>query len=130
MQELTRAQEEVLRAIWEVEEGAVSDIQNSLSDPKPAYNTVATVIKVLERKGYVSHKTFGKTHVYFPLVSRREYAQNIMKSAAKGLFNGSFTQMASFFVKNKDISLNELEYLRKMLDEEIEKQKSQKNRQP
>lgn len=129
MQELTRAQEEVLRAIWEVEEGAVSDIQNRLSDPKPAYNTVATVIKVLEKKGYVSHKTFGKTNVYFPVISKREYAQNVMKSAAKGLFNGSFAQMASFFVKNKDVSLNELEELRKMLDEEIKKQKSNENQQ-
>ncbi len=126
MTELTRAQEEILRAIWDAEEAAVSDIQNLLPEPRPAYNTVATVIKVLEKKGYVSHKTFGKTNVYYPIVSRREYAQNIMKTAAKGLFNGSFTQMASFFVKNKDVSLKQLEELRSILDEEIRKQKNPK----
>ncbi|NJK94285.1 MAG: BlaI/MecI/CopY family transcriptional regulator [Bacteroidales bacterium] len=65
MEEITKAQEEILRALWEVKEGAVSDVLNNLPDPKPAYTTVATVIKVLERKGYVSHKTYGKTHVFF-----------------------------------------------------------------
>ena len=79
MEEITKAQEEVLKALWKVGEGAVGDILDALSEPKPAYNTVATVIKVLEKKGYVAHKTFGKTHVFYPLVSRRDYAQNVMK---------------------------------------------------
>ncbi len=95
----------------------------ALRSPKPAYNTVATVIKVLEKKGYVSHKTYGKTHVYFPVVSKKEYAQHLMKDTFKGLFNGSLNLMVSSFVKNKDVSLRELEELKEMLEKEIENKK-------
>lgn len=88
MKEITKAQEDILKALWQIKEGAVSDILDNLEEPKPAYNTVATVIKVLEKKGYVSHKTFGKTYVYFPVVSKKDYAQHILKDTFRGLFNG------------------------------------------
>jgi BlaI family penicillinase repressor len=68
MKEITKAQEDLLKALWEIKEGAISDVLDSLNEPRPAYNTVATVIKVLEKKGYVSHKTYGKNHVYFSVV--------------------------------------------------------------
>jgi len=86
MKEITKAQEDLLKALWEIKEGAVSDVLDSLSEPKPAYNTVATVIKVLEKKGYVSHKTYGKTNVYFPVIAKKEYAQHIMKDTFKKPF--------------------------------------------
>ncbi|MBN2348376.1 MAG: BlaI/MecI/CopY family transcriptional regulator [Bacteroidales bacterium] len=123
MKEITKAQEDILKALWEINDGAVSDVLEFLPEPKPAYNTVATVIKVLEKKGYVSHKTYGKTHVYFPVVTKKDYSQHILKDALKGLFNGSVNQMVSYFVKNKEVSLNELEELKEMLDKEINKQK-------
>jgi predicted transcriptional regulator len=119
MKEITKAQEDLLKALWEIREGAVSDILDRLPDPKPAYTTVATVIKVLEKKGYVSHKTFGKTHVYYALVSKKEYAQHLMKDAFKGLFNGSLNQMVSAFVKSREVSIHELEELKEMLEKEI-----------
>ena len=121
MKEITKAQEDILKAIWEIKEGAVSDILEILSEPKPAYNTVATVIKVLEKKGYVSHKTFGKTNVYFPVVAKKEYATHILKDTFRNFFNGSLNLMFSQFVKNKKVSLHELEELRTMLDDEIKK---------
>jgi len=121
MKELTRAQEALLQAIWETENGAVSDILEKLPDPKPAYNTVATVIKVLERKGYVSHRTFGKTNVYHPLISEKEYAHHILKEAFNGFFGGSLNQMVSPLIKNREISLAELEELKQMLESEIRK---------
>lgn len=120
MKEITKAQEEILKAIWDTENGAVSDILERLPDPKPAYNTVATVIKVLERKGYVSHKTYGKTNVYHALVTRKDYAYHIVKGAIAGFFNGSLNQMVSPLIKNKEISIGELEELKKMLESEIE----------
>jgi len=123
MKELTKAQEDILKAIWETENGAVADVIERLSDPKPAYNTVATVIKVLERKGYVGHKTYGKTHVYYALVTRKEYAHHIVKDAFTGLFNGSLNQMVSPFIKNKEIGINDLEELRQMIESEIEKKR-------
>jgi predicted transcriptional regulator len=123
MKEITKAQEDILKALWTIGDGAVSDVLDSLPEPKPAYNTVATVIKVLEKKGYISHKTYGKTNVYFPLVTKKEYAQHVLKDTFKGLFNGSLHQVMSYFVKNKEVSLSELEELKNMLDEEIENQK-------
>jgi BlaI family transcriptional regulator, penicillinase repressor len=123
MKEITKAQEDLLKALWEIKEGAISDVLDSLDEPKPAYNTVATVIKVLEKKGYVSHKTYGKTHVYFAVVSKKEYAQHLLKDTFKGLFNGSLNLMVSSFVKSKDVSLRELEELKEMLEKEIENKK-------
>jgi BlaI family transcriptional regulator, penicillinase repressor len=123
MKEITKAQEDILKALWKIGEGAVSDVLDVLPEPKPAYNTVATVIKVLEKKGYITHKTYGKTNVYYAVIPRKDYAQYVLKDTYKNLFNSSLNQMMSFFVKNKDISIHELEELKKMLEQEIEKQK-------
>jgi len=123
MKEITKAQEDILKAVWEIGEGAVSDVLDQLPDPKPAYNTVATVIKVLEKKEYLSHKTYGKTNVYFAVVTKKEYALKVAKETVKGLFNGSLNQMVSHFVKNKSVSINELEELKDILEQEIKKQK-------
>jgi BlaI family penicillinase repressor len=125
MIEITKAQEDILKALWEIKDGAVSDVLNVLPEPKPAYNTVATVIKVLEKKGYISHKIYGKTNVYFPVVAKKDYAQHVLKDTFKGLFNGSLNQMVSYFVKYKEIDLHELEELKTMLDQEINHQKKQ-----
>ena len=126
MQELTKAQEEILRILWDIEEGVVSDIIEKLPIPKPAYNTVSTVVKVLEKKGYVSHRTYGKTHVYFPLVKKKQYAQFIMRDAVKGLFDGSLKQAVSFFVKQKDASVSDLEEIKQLIEKKIESQKQKK----
>jgi len=120
MKEITKAQEDILQALWQITDGAVSDVLEVLPEPKPAYNTVATVIKVLEKKGYLSHKTYGKTNVYYAVVAKQDYARYVLKDSIKGLFNGSINQAVSFFVKeNKEVSLNELEELRNYIEEEI-----------
>ncbi len=123
MKEITKAQEEVLKALWDIENGAVADVLENIPGPKPAYNTVATVIKVLEKKGYIGHRTFGKTHVYYPLVSREEYANHVVREAFTGLFNGSLHQMVSPFIRNRSISIRDLEELRQILESEIEKKR-------
>ena len=123
MKELTKAQEEILMALWEVNEGAVSNVLEILPEPKPAYNTVATVINVLEKKEYAAHKKFGKTKVYYPLIAKKDYARFILKDTAKGYFNGSFNKMVQSFVENKELSLKELEELRIILEEEIKEKK-------
>ena len=123
MQELTKAQEEILQVLWEIKEGVVTDVIEQLPDPKPAYNTVSTVIRVLEKKEYVSHKVYGKTHVYFAKVSKAEYTQHAFSDALKGFFNNSVNQVVSFFVKQKKLSILELEELKQLIEKEIEKQK-------
>ena len=123
MKEITKAQEEILKAVWEIENGAVSDVLERLPEPKPAYNTVATVIKVLEKKGYLVHRTYGKTNVYNALISRNDYAQQVVRNTFTGLFNRSLNQMVSPLIQNKEISLTELEELRQIVESEINKQK-------
>jgi BlaI family transcriptional regulator, penicillinase repressor len=123
MQELTKAQEEILQVLWKINEGVVNDVINQLPDPKPAYNTVSTVIKVMEKKGFVTHKVYGKTHVYFPKVTKQEYSQHFLSGTLKSFFNNSVNLLVSLFVKEKKLSINELEELRKFIDKEIEEKK-------
>jgi BlaI family transcriptional regulator, penicillinase repressor len=123
MKEITKAQEEILLVLWEIKEGVVTDVIAKLPDPKPAYNTVSTVIKVLEKKGYVSHKVYGKTYVYFPIIQKEEYARHTLKNSYTQLFNGSLNQVVSFFVKDDKVGLKELEDLKNYIENEIKKQK-------
>lgn len=123
MEEITNAQQEVLRALWKINDGAVSDVLNQLDDPKPAYNTVATVIKVLEKKKYIAHRSYGKTNVYYPLISKKQYAQHMIGNSVKDFFNSSISQLVSAFVNQKEISINELEELKSLVDAELQKQK-------
>lgn len=121
MKEITKAQEEILKALWQVKEGAVGDILNKLKEPKPAYTTVATVLKVLENKGYISHKTFGKTNVYFATITKNKYSKHILKGIFNDLLGNSLQQMVSPFINNKKVSIKELEEIKRLIDIEIKK---------
>lgn len=123
MKEFTRAEEKIMQILWKLEKGFVKDIIERLPNPKPAYNTVSTIVRVLEKKGFVSHTAYGKTHEYFPVISRNEYKKNFLKSFIKRYFSNSFQEMVSFFAGDRDIDLKELEEMRELLSEEIEKQK-------
>ncbi len=125
MKEITRAQEEVMRALWQIKEGVVNDILDQLPEPKPAYNTVSTVIRVLEKKEYVGHRTYGKTHVYYPRIEQHEYAKYQIKGLLSGHFSNSVKSMVSFFTREEKMELQELEEIRKIIEEEIQKQKNQ-----
>jgi len=123
MREITRAQEEIMRALWHIKEGVVNDILNQLQEPKPAYNTVSTVVRVLEKKGYIGHRIYGKTYVYFPKIGQKEYARNQIKGLLSSHFSNSMKSMVSFFTREEKIELQELEEIRKLIEEEIQKQK-------
>lgn len=122
MKELTRAEEQVMQVLWTLGKAFVKDIIEKMPSPKPAYNTVSTIVRILETKGFVDHKAYGKTHEYFPLVSRPKYTQFYLNNMVKGYFNGSITSLVSFFAKENSLKANELEELMKKL-EEIKKQK-------
>jgi BlaI family penicillinase repressor len=124
MKEITQAQEEIMRVLWQIKEGVVNDILDQLQEPRPAYNTVSTVVRVLEKKGYVGHKTYGKTHVYYPKTDKKEYARQRMKELLSGYFSNSVKSMVSFFAREEKIELQELEEIRKLIEEEINKQKT------
>ncbi len=122
--QLTKAEEQVMQILWQMNEGLVKDIREHFSDPKPARNTVSTVIRILEKKGYVTHKTFGNVHVYHPLVKKEEYSRSQLFGLMKNYFNNSFPAMASFFAKEKDLSLKELEELLEETRSELARKKN------
>ncbi|GAB3658433.1 BlaI/MecI/CopY family transcriptional regulator [Echinicola sediminis] len=111
MRELTRAEEQVMQILWDIEKGFVKDILVKMSEPKPAYNTVSTIIRILERKGFVKHKAYGKSHEYFPIVSKDQYRSFSIKNLLSGYFGGSFSKLASFFAKDENIDIKEFEKL-------------------
>lgn len=126
MKELTKAEEQIMQILWKINKGFVNDILAVMPDPKPAYNTVSTIVRILERKGFVSHKAYGKTHEYFPLVSKKEYTKSFFKGFVKNYFGNSYQALASFFTRENKLSIGEMEEIKKMMEEEIKKQKSQK----
>jgi predicted transcriptional regulator len=123
MKELTKAEEQIMQVLWKLGRGVVKDILGVLPEPKPAYNTVSTIVRILEKKGFVSYKAYGKTHEYFPLVSKDDYKRKFLKSFINRYFGNSFQELVSFFSSDRAINLNELEEIRKQLTEEIKKQK-------
>ena len=125
MKKLTKAEEEIMLILWRLKEALVRDIISELENPETPYTTVSTVIRVLEKKNFVSHKAYGSTYLYFPLVSKKEYSSTQLKDIVGNYFNGSFSGMATFFAKENDISLEELEVIVTELQKEL-KQKSKK----
>ena len=120
MKELTKAEDQVMQILWRLEHAFVKDIVEEMPDPKPAYNTISTIVRILETKGFVDHKAYGKTHEYFPVVSKEKYTKFYLNNVLKGYFNGSFQNLVSFFAKENKMDIKSLE---KLL-EEIKNQKS------
>ncbi|MFS4455999.1 BlaI/MecI/CopY family transcriptional regulator [Maribacter sp. 2304DJ31-5] len=109
MKQLTKAEEEVMQVLWQLEKCNVAAIINKLPEPKPAYNTVSTIVRILENKGFVDHEQKGKGYNYFPLVKKSDYSYQSINKLVEGYFQGSYKSMVSFFMKKNDMSLSELE---------------------
>ena len=112
---LTKAEEEIMHVLWKLDKAFVKDIVDELPEPKPHYNTVSTIIKILSDKGFVAYESFGKSNRYYPLVKKEDYTKRSMKQFVKGYFEGSYSNMFSFFAKEKDISIEDLESILKEL---------------
>ncbi|MGD0341163.1 MAG: BlaI/MecI/CopY family transcriptional regulator [Bacteroidales bacterium] len=126
MRDLTRAEEEVMQVLWQLKKGFVKDILEHFDDPKPAYNTVSTIVRILQDKGFVDHKAYGRTHEYFPLVSKDEYSKSHLSTFVNDYFSNSFGKMVSFFAKEKEISVKEMEDIMKIMEGEVKKQKTER----
>ena len=120
MKELTKAEEQIMQILWKLEEGFVNDVIEKIPDPKPAYNTVSTIVRILEKKGFVDHKAYGKTHLYFPLISKKAYTRAFMKNFMGSYFGNSFREMVSFFAKEDNMSIGEIEELMDEVKKDIE----------
>jgi len=122
IKQLTKAEEQFMQVLWNLEEGSVKEIIDKLPEPKPAYNTVSTIIRILETKEFVSHKAKGRGYIYYPIVKKSDYTNQSLHKLVNGYFEGSFKSMVSFFVKKNDMDLKEFESILN----EIEKNNSKK----
>ena len=120
MTRLTKAEEQLMQILWNLGEGTARNVLNQFPDPKPAYNTVSTVLRVLESKGIVDHKAFGNTYVYFPKISKEEYSRFQFSKLLKNYFNGSFSKMAAFFAQENNLSIEEIDEILKDIKKELE----------
>jgi len=126
MRELTRAEEQVMQVLWRLGKGFVKDILEHFDEPRPAYNTVSTIVRILQDKGFVSHKAYGRTHEYFPVISKDEYSKSHLNTFINDYFSNSFGTMVSFFAKEEGISVHEMEEIMKLMEKEVKKQKTGK----
>lgn len=126
--QLTRAEEQVMQVLWEMQEGIVKDIRNAFPEPRPARNTISTVIRILEKKGFIGHKAYGNVYVYYPLVEKSEYSKSQLFGLLESYFNNSFTTMASFFAREKDLSLKEFEDILEDTRKELLKKNDKKQK--
>ena len=124
MNKLTRAEEQVMQVLWEMQKGLVKDMLDKLPEPKPAYNTVSTIIRILEKKGFVDHKAYGTTYEYFPIVKKEDYANFHFSDFMKNYFNDSFPRMAAFFARENNLSMDDMEEIMRLTEIELKKMKS------
>lgn len=114
---LTKAEEQVMQAVWRIGKGFAGDIAAAVVDPKPAYRTVLTEIRILEQKGFVGHKDFNGNNQYYPLVSKADYSSRMLGSLMKNYFNASYASLVSFFIEDKNITDEELQTLSHIIEE-------------
>lgn len=113
---LTRAEEEIMRILWQLKKAFVKDILAEMPEPKPAYNTVSTIIRILEKKEVVGYTAYGKTHEYFPLISEEEYKRHEMQQLMVNYFDNSLPNLVSFFVKDNDLKTKDLDEIMKLIN--------------
>lgn len=115
MKELTKAEEEIMQVLWDLDSAFVRDIIEKFPEPKPAYSTVSTIVRILQQKGFVGHESHGQSHKYHPKITKEDYTRTFMTGFVKKYFSGSYQKMVSFFTKEEDLSVTELEELLKEL---------------
>ncbi|WP_138994661.1 BlaI/MecI/CopY family transcriptional regulator [Larkinella sp. C7] len=125
VRELTNAEEEIMKVLWKLEKGFVKDVLAELPESlptraKPAYNTVSTIIRILEKKGLVGYRAYGKTHEYYPLITEEEYKRFEMEQLMSGYFDNSLKKLVSFFVKDRNLSLKEANEIIDLLNRQKE----------
>jgi predicted transcriptional regulator len=122
LKELTKAEEQVMQILWQLKEAIVKDIIEQMPDPKPAYNTVSTVVRVLEGKGFIDHKAYGNSHVYYALITEDQYKKFTFDKMMKNYFSNSYQSLVSFIVDEKKLGVKELDELTSLIDQLKNKQ--------
>lgn len=115
MQKLAKREEQIMQVLWELEKAFVKEIVEAFPAPKPHYNTISTMVRILEDKGFIGHTAFGKTHQYFPVVTKDEYQKTAVGEVLGKYFDNSYSKMVTYFAKEENISEGELEEIIKMI---------------
>lgn len=123
--ELTKAEEKAMQILWSIEKGLIRDVVNEYEEPKPAYTTVATIFKILEKKGFVGRTPIANSHEYYPLIQKQEYTRGFMKSFVKNYFSDSFKNMVSEFSSQEDMTTKEMEEIIEHLKTQIKAKNKQ-----
>jgi len=118
MKQLTKAEEDIMQILWKLEQANVGTMVQEFPEPKPANNTVSTIVRILENKGFVDYRKQGRGHIYFPIISKEAYSNSSIQKLKDGYFQGSFKSMVSFFVKKNNISISELESILKEINKD------------
>ena len=118
MQKLTNKEEEIMHILWKLEKAFVKEVMVEIEGEKPHYNTLSTMIRNLEEKGYVSYNAYGKTHQYYPIVNKEDYRKRFMNTAIENYFNNSYKNMVSFFAKEEKISVEELKEIISLIEKD------------
>lgn len=121
METLTQTEERIMQVIWQLQSAFVKDIIEALPDPKPPYNTVSSVVRILEKKGYVDHKAYGKTYQYFPAVPKKEYSKLSFRNLLGNYFEGSYKSLVSFIVQEESLSDQQIKELEELIAEQKKK---------
>jgi len=116
MKRLTKAEEELMQMIWDNGPTTVSQLIEKMEDPKPPHSTISSIVRILEKKGFLDHKAYGRTHEYFPVIEKKTYSKFSLKNLVSNYFQGSMNDMVSFLVEENDLSLKELSHLIDELD--------------
>lgn len=115
MKKLAQREEQIMQVLWEIGPAFVKEIIEGLPEPKPHYNSVSTMVRILETKGFIGHKAFGKSHQYFPIVSKEEYQNKAVNDLLGSFFNDSLSEMVAYFAKKEEISEDELSNIIEMI---------------
>ncbi|MDB5285880.1 MAG: transcriptional regulator [Mucilaginibacter sp.] len=116
LKELTKAEEQIMQILWQLNEAIVKDILEKIPEPKPAYNTVSTVVRVLEGKGFIDHKAYGNSHVYFPLITEDAYKKFTFDKLMNNYFDNSYKSLVSFIADDKNLGIKELDELTELIN--------------
>ncbi len=118
IKELTRAEEEVMQILWRLKRGFIKEILEKFDEPRPAYSTVSTIIRILQEKGFVNYKVYGRTFQYFPVISKDDYRKTQMSSFVRNYFSNSYQKMVSFFAREDSITVKDMEDIMEMMKKE------------
>ena len=123
MKELTKAEEQVMQYVWKLKKAFLKDIVDEFPEPKPAYTTISTVVRVLVKKSVLGFNTYGKVREYYPLISKENYFKHHFKRVVKHFFSGSVSSFTSFFTQSEDLEVEELEEMQQMIEQKIKELK-------